>query len=98
MSIKFKKIAIAAMLGVSFTASAGNEFIIKQGIMGMVETSKEKPFQDSALVFGYNYNAMSSIMIGRGTYEPWCNMQHGRYNGSCLNGPVGLGNWAILVR
>lgn len=44
------------------------------------------------------HNALSSIMIGRGTYEPWCHMQHGRYNGSCLDGPVGLGNWAILIR
>lgn len=49
MSIKLKKLAIAAMLGVSFTASAGNEFIIKQSVMGMVETVKEKPFYTSCL-------------------------------------------------
>lgn len=67
---------------------------------GKIKMKKGLPTvnQDSALAFGYEHNAMSSIMIGRGTYEPWCNMQHGRYNGACLNGPVGLGNWAILVR
>lgn len=51
MNSKLKKIALAAMMSASFAASAaaGSEFIIKQSVMGMVETSKGKPFYTSCL-------------------------------------------------
>lgn len=67
---------------------------------GKIKVKKGLPTvgASSSLAMAYEHNALSSLMIGGGTAEPWCNMQHGRYNGSCLNGPVGLGNWAILVR
>jgi len=51
MNSKLKKIALAAMMSASFAASAaaGSEFIIRQSVMGMVETSKGKPFYTSCL-------------------------------------------------
>lgn len=52
----------------------------------------------STLAMAYEHRDLSSIMIGSGTSEPWCGLQHGRYNGSCINGNVGFGNWVIFVR
>ena len=53
------------------------------------------------------YGAMSGFLFGTHSSnypsaecgELWCShSKHGRYDGSCASGPMGLGNWMMFVR
>lgn len=51
---------------------------------------------DIYLNLAYNA-AFSGIIVGTSD-QPWCGILHGRYNGSCINGSRGSGNWLLMVR
>ncbi|MNR27458.1 hypothetical protein D3C85_1447330 [compost metagenome] len=53
---------------------------------------------NSTVTLTYAHNAISGFMIGNSPSTPWCSLTHGRYNGTCMDGSYGLGNWAIFVR
>lgn len=53
---------------------------------------------NSTVTLAYAHNAVSGFMIGNSPSTPWCSLVHGRYNGMCMDGSYGLGNWAIFVR
>lgn len=44
-----------------------------------------------------NSPSLSSVVFGT-TNQPWCAIIDGRYNGSCVNGNIGKGNWILYVR
>lgn len=50
-----------------------------------------------------NAPSMSSVSVGYYNKvgvenQPWCAIVDGRYNGACINGNIGQGNWILYVR
>lgn len=50
-----------------------------------------------------NAPSMSSVLVGYYNKvgvenQPWCAIVDGRYNGACINGNIGQGNWILYVR